>query len=90
MRTGFLARTGLALGPLAVSFGFGGGVEIAPTRVAEIYLSDAALTQIVATAEVSGNDEVEGLALVTVTEELRTDVRASHAPKTVIELEDEA
>lgn len=89
MRTGFLARAGIALGPLAVSFGYGGGLESAPTRVAFVYLSDAALTEIVTALDVTGDDEAAELAFVAVTHEPRTDVRTSHAPLTVIETEEE-
>ena len=89
MRTGFLARAGIGLGPLAVSFGYGGGLESAPTRVAFVYLSDAALTEIATALDVVGDDEASAIAFVTVSDEPRTDVRASHAPLTVIETEEE-
>ncbi len=89
MRTGFLARAGIALGPLAVSFGYGGGLESAPTRGAFVYLSDAALTEIVKALDVAGDDEATELAFVAVSDEPRTDVRTSHEPLTVIETEDE-
>lgn len=89
MRTGFLARAGIALGPLAVSFGYGGGLESAPARVALVYLSDAALTEIVTALDVAGDDEAMALAFVVVSAELETDVRTSHEPRTVIETEDE-
>ena len=90
MRTGFLARTGLALGPLAASFGYGGGLDSALDRVALVLLSDAAMTEILASLDVTGNGDVAELVVIAVADEPATDVRLSHERMTVIELEDEA
>jgi hypothetical protein len=87
--TGFLARAGIALGPLAVSFGYGGGLASAPLRVALVYLSDAALTEIVTALDVTGDEEAAEFALVAVSDQPRTDVRTSHGALTVIETEEE-
>ena len=88
MRSGFLARAGIVLGPLAVSFGYGGGLGADPTRAALIFLSDAALTEILATLDAAGNEEATELALVAVSDEPNTDVRVSHELLTVIEIEE--
>lgn len=89
MRSGFLARAGIAFGPLAVSFGYGGGFGAEPTRAALVFLSDAALTEILATLDVTGNEEATELALVAVSDEPKTDVRVSHGLLTIIEIEEE-
>jgi hypothetical protein len=89
VRSGFFARAGFAFGPLAVSFGYGGGLVAEPTRAAVVFLSDAALTEILATLDVTGHEEATEFALVAVSDEPKTDVEVSHRLLTVIEIEEE-
>ncbi len=84
MRSGFLARTGAAFGPLAVSFGYGGRLPFV-----FVLLSDGALTEIVASLDAAADAAAVELALIAVSDQPATDVQASHALRTVIELEDE-
>jgi hypothetical protein len=86
---GFLARGGIALGPAAVSFGYGAPLNDVTFRAALVFLSDTAMTEILVALEATGDAEDSPLALVTLSDEPKVDVRTTHAPLTVVEIVEE-